>query len=398
MKIAYFLKSLPEKSTTFICTEIEFLRKRGDDVYIFPIWDMDSSNVPSSIAELGDYNYRRFSLLYPGWIFAAVLFLFLKPKVVLGLFSEYRKLYGIRFVFKSLEAALVLKTIGIKRIHAHMLSISVTRARIASILVDTPYTFTAHGSDLLLLSPKDSAELLRGAEGVITPTEYNRKKIVEIAGNQAGESVKVIPYGVDTDFFSPHQGGRNKKGVVDIVIVGRLHPVKGHPYLLEALSILKKRGVKFHLTVVGEGEERGNLERLADDLDLVKFVTFAGSLYGRPLRDRLRGSDIFVLSSLSEGLPVSMLEAMSVGLTVVVPEITGITEVIIPQGRGGGRGNGIIFEAKNPEDLAQKLEPAIRDRDLRDRLGRAARETVILKCSHDAAYRKIAEVIEGSAR
>jgi glycosyltransferase involved in cell wall biosynthesis len=239
--------------------------------------------------------------------------------------------------------------------------------------------------------------LLRDAESVITPTGYNREKIAEIAGDAAGEKVRIIPYGVDTDFFSPVAGGKKEKGIVDIVIVGRLHPVKGHHYLFEAVSLIKNKGPGFHLAVVGDGEERERLEGLVDALDIEKFVTFTGSLYGEQLRDRLRSSDIFVLSSLSEGLPVSMLEAMSVGLTVVVPEITGIPEVIISHGSGAGE-NGITFEAKNPEDLARKLESAIGDGKLRERLGRAARETVISKCPRDATYGKIAEVIEGRAR
>jgi len=395
VKIAYFLKSLPEKSTTFIYKEIEFLRKRGNEVYIFPVWDIETSDIPDSIAEGDDCNYGRFSLLYPRWAVALLKFLIIKPKAVLNFFLEYRRLYGIKFVLKSLEAALVLKGIGVSRIHAHMLSISATRARIASILIDIPYTFTAHGSDLLLLSPRDSAELLRDAKSVITPTEYNKKKIVEIGGDVAGDRVRIIPYSVDTELFSPLGVGRDKGEIVEIISVGRLHPVKGYPYLLKATGLLKKKKLKFHLTVVGDGAERGNLQRMVEKLGLERFVTFTGSLYGRRLRDRLRVSDIFVLSSVSEGLPVSMLEAMAVGLTVVVPEITGIPEMITSGGSGGSKENGITFEPKNPEDLAQKLESAIRDRVLRERLGRAAREAVVKKCSYETTYGKIAEVIEG---
>jgi glycosyltransferase involved in cell wall biosynthesis len=180
--------------------------------------------------------------------------------------------------------------------------------------------------------------------------------------------------------------------------VGRLHPVKGHVYLLQAVEILLKKGLKFSLTVVGDGEERRGLERLRKGLRLEESILFAGALYGEDLRDRLRESDIFILSSISEGLPVSMLEAMSVGLTVVLPNITGIPEMITTVGGGGGMENGLLFETKNSQDLASKLEVAIRDHGLRERLGAEARKTVLSKCSHDATYGRMAEVITGKGR
>lgn len=395
MKIAYFLKNLPEKATTFIFHEIEFLRDNGIEVYIFPVWDIERSKLPQSITDKEDYNYQRFSLLYPMWAVALIYFSILKPKAVLNFFLKYRSLYGVKFLLKSSEAALVLKMKGVNRVHAHMLSISATRARIVSRLLDIPYTVTAHGSDLLIYPPEDSKELLLDAETVITPSKYNRKKIIETAGDVMRERVKVIQYFVDTDFFSPIEGRRKKEDVVELINVGRLHPVKGHVYLLQAAEILMRRGVEFHLTVVGGGEERRGLERLTKGLRLQKSVFFAGALYAEDLRDRLRGSDIFILSSISEGLPVSMLEAMSVGLTIVVPNITGIPEMIVTAGGGGAVENGILFEPKNSQDLASKLESVIKDRDLRKRLGDEARKVVLLKCSRNATYGKIADVIRG---
>ena len=397
MKIAYLLKNLPEKSTTFIHNEIDCLRDRGNEVYLFPIWDIMRSKLPLSITEKDDYNYKRFSLLSPVWIIALIYFLIRKPGLVLKSFLEPRRLYGTKFVLKSLEAALVIRLKGVSRIHTHMLSLATTRARMVSMLLKIPYTITAHGSDLLINPPDDSKELLENAQSIITPTKYNKNRIKEIAGDAAEGNVRVIPYYVDTDFFSPLMGERSKRGIVEIISVGRLHPVKGYDYLLKAMEVLLKGGVKSHLTILGDGDERGRLDRLIEELCIEKFVTFKGALYAEELRDCLRVADIFVLSSISEGLPVSMLEAMSVGLPVVVPGITGIPEMINPVGRGRPIENGVMFESKNHEDLAEKLKLVITDSGLRERLGDEARKTIIRKCLYDSTFGEIVNIIKGTA-
>ena len=92
-----------------------------------------------------------------------------------------------------------------------------------------------------------------------------------------------------------------------------------------------------------------------------------------------------------------MIEAMSVGLAVVVPDITGIPEMISAAG-SGGVGNGILFEPKNPHDLASKLEMVIRDRGLRESLGAEARRAVLDRCPRGATYGRMAEVIRGRGR
>lgn len=113
---------------------------------------------------------------------------------------------------------------------------------------------------------------------------------------------------------------------------------------------------------------------------------------GEDLRDRLAASDVFVMASESEGLPVSMLEAMATGLAVVVPAITGIPEVI----RHGE--NGLLFAPGDSADLAQKLDSIVSDASLRRRLGRKARETALLRFSRDTVYDETLRLICGPRR
>ncbi len=391
VKLAYFLKSLPSTLSTFIFHEVDSLRRQGKEVYLLPVWDTDTVDLPETVTACPEYNYTRFSLGSPGWIWALARFSLMSPKRTARVFSDYRRLLGIKFVLKSLEAARFLSEEGIDRIHAHTLSPAASRARACSLLLSIPYTLTVHGSDLLLFPPPDARQLITDAAALITPTEYNRSRIISLAGT-AIDTIRVIPSPVDTDFFRPEPKRERAMGTTRLITVGRLHPVKGHSVIIQAAQLLRSREADFTLTIVGAGEMDRALRQQVTELGLADRVNFAGVLLGEELRNRLAASDVFVMASESEGLPVSMLEAMATGLAVVVPAITGLSEVI----RNGE--NGLLFAAGDSADLTEKLDSVISDVSLRRRLGRKARQTALLRFSRDAVYNETFRLICGSGR
>jgi glycosyltransferase involved in cell wall biosynthesis len=391
VKVAYFVKSLPSKLLTFIHHEIERLRSQGDEVYLLPIWDTDATDLAETVTTRPEYNYTHFSLMSARWIRALARLSLTSPVRTTNVISDYRRLLGIKFVLKSLEAARFLKNVKIDCIHAHTLSPAASRARACSLLLGIPYTLTIHGSDLLLFPPADAQQLIADAAVVITPTEYNRSRIVSLAGGRS-DNIRVIPSPVDTDFFQPRPGKGRRAGATRLITVGRLHPVKGHDRIIQTAQLLGRRKVDFTLTIVGGGEMDLPLRRNVADLGLDDRISFAGVLLGEDLRDRLAASDIFVMASESEGLPVSMLEAMAMKLAVVVPAITGIPEVI----RHGE--NGLLYAPGDMIDLAQKLDSVISDVSLRRRLGDNARETALLRFSRDMVYDETFRLIRGAGR
>ncbi len=391
LKIAYFVKSLPSKLTTFINHEVDYLRTQGHEVYLLPVWDADKTEFSGIVTAYPEYTYTRFSIISPGLTWALTRFSMMSPVRMGRIFSDYRRLLGIKFVLKSLEAALFLKKVGIDRIHAHTLSPAASRARVCSLLLGIPYTLTAHGSDLLLFPPADARQLITDAAFLITPTEYNKSRVMSLVGGET-DNIRVIPSPVDTDFFRPEPKKERRTDTAGLIAVGRLHPVKGYGRMIEAAQLLRHRKVDFTLTIVGAGELDTDLRRKVVELGLDERISFTGVLLGKDLRNRFAASDIFVMTSESEGLPVSMIEAMAMGLTVVVPAITGIPEVI----RNGE--NGLLFSPLDPEDLALKLESVILDASLRQRLGRKARETALLRFSRDAVYNETFHLICGTGR
>lgn len=140
-----------------------------------------------------------------------------------------------------------------------------------------------------------------------------------------------------------------------VVTVARLSPEKGLDDLIRALAILRERGVRIDLDVVGDGPERRPLEQLAEQLgvsDRAHFVGFLG--HGPDMLSRLDGADIFVLPSRSEGLPHSVVEGMARALPVIATAIGGIPALL-----AGGRG--VIVPVNDPAALAGAVESLIRD-------------------------------------
>ena len=117
-----------------------------------------------------------------------------------------------------------------------------------------------------------------------------------------------------------------------IVSVGRLAVAKNYPMLLRAFASARRRMPDLGLWILGDGPEGPGLKRLATELDIAGAVTFWGEQ--REIGPWLRAADVFALSSTSEGLPISALEAMAVGLPTVLTDVGGMTELVTLSGAG----------------------------------------------------------------
>ncbi len=146
--------------------------------------------------------------------------------------------------------------------------------------------------------------------------------------------------------------------------VARLSPEKGIHHLLQAHSILRSRGVLIRLVLVGEGPQRSDLEMLARTLGISTTVEFLG--YQEHVETFLSTFDIFVLPSMTEGIPLSLLEAMANGLPVVATNVGGIPEIVVHQE------SGLLVSPGQPEALAQALEQLIQDPGEADRIAKNA--------------------------
>jgi glycosyltransferase involved in cell wall biosynthesis len=149
------------------------------------------------------------------------------------------------------------------------------------------------------------------------------------------------------------------------LMVARIDGLKGHDTLLAAAARLRDAGVPITFLLAGDGGERANRERLAAELGLgTEWVRFLG--FRSDIADLAAASDLFVLPSLTEGLPLSVLEAMSHRLPTVATAVGGIPELIT-----SGE-NGLLVPVNDPQELADALARLVRDGELRRSFGGSA--------------------------
>lgn len=159
-----------------------------------------------------------------------------------------------------------------------------------------------------------------------------------------------------------------------IGIVARLVPVKNHSGLLQAIKVLMEQTSAFKLIIVGDGPEKSSLQELSKQLGLNDVVTFTGAR--RDIPQIMSALDIFVLNSFSEGLPITLLEAMAARKSVVATRVGGIPEILGNDGQAG-----TLVPRDNPAAVANALEELIQDKDKRTLMGLTARERVLQKAS-----------------
>jgi glycosyltransferase involved in cell wall biosynthesis len=152
------------------------------------------------------------------------------------------------------------------------------------------------------------------------------------------------------------------------VIVARLNPVKDIGTLLRALAIAVREEPSARLEIAGDGPSRADLEQLASDLGLDQAVRFLGEVHDVPAV--LHRARLFILSSVSEGISLTLLEAMARGLPIVATRVGGNPEVVVD-----GQ-TGYLVPAGDPAALAQALLHIWRDPELGRQLGQAGRQRV----------------------
>lgn len=176
----------------------------------------------------------------------------------------------------------------------------------------------------------------------------------------------VIPNGVETNRFKPLERPANPQ--VKILFIGRLIPRKGFQRVVSALPKVRELAKKpFEIEVVGTGAFQAELNVLAEELGVSDLIRYIGTVPYDALEKSYQYADIFVLTSLSEGMPSVILEAMGCGLPIIASDVGGNNE-IVKEGE-----NGFLIDGDDTNLVAQRLASLINDETLRTRLGHASR-------------------------
>ncbi|MGB9662819.1 MAG: glycosyltransferase [Moorellaceae bacterium] len=181
----------------------------------------------------------------------------------------------------------------------------------------------------------------------------------------------VIYNGIPTARFITNAGQDNTKKGRDVVLlhIGRFAPQKNHLLLIEAFALAVKEHPTMQLWLIGDGPLRPAVEKTVVEMGLEGTVLFLGIRDDVP--KLLADSDVFILPSDWEGVPLTVLEAMAAGKPVVATAVGGVPELV----EDGV--TGILVPPRNPEALAQGILRLAKDPHLRQRMGKAARERAL---------------------
>jgi len=252
------------------------------------------------------------------------------------------------------------------------------------------FNFEIDGAQLTrhrwLLGPKKLTHRLlyrwaaRLVDGYIAISDQVGQALVDVIG-PIGRKVEVIANGVDVaQYAEPGAAGpsvRAELGLDEsarlIAMVGTLKEVKGHGYMIEAMSALAPRFPDLHLMLAGDGELRAQLEAQVSAAGLDDRIHFLGSR--SDVADLLAASDLFVLPSLWEGLSMALLEAMATGLPIVASKVSGTVQAIVPGEHG------LLIPPGETEAIVNAIAQVLSDPDRARAMGLAAKRRVIAEFS-----------------
>jgi len=183
---------------------------------------------------------------------------------------------------------------------------------------------------------------------VILPVSKNLIEHIQYYGIR--NEFQVVPNVVNTNIFFPEpistsSNDKRKR----MLTVASLIPIKGIPYLLEALHRVKQRRQDFRIDIVGDGLNRAEYEKMTTDLGLSNIVMFHGILDKEKVAEAMRGCDFFVLPSLWENMPVVLIEAMACGKPIIATDVGGVKEVIDIE-------SGVLVPPKDSHALEKEIE------------------------------------------
>ena len=334
MRIAYLVNRYPAVSHSFIRREILALEAQGVEVVRFTIRPPDAT-----LPDAADRAERerttiilrqsKFALL--GATLATMVGRpgrFLKAMRAGVAMAQGRPKVALLHLVYLVEACWLSRHLaGVDRLHAHFGTNPAAVARLVHLLSGLPYSFTVHGPEefdapVILALPAKIAD----AAAAVAISDFGRSQLMRWTDPAAWGKLAVVRCGVDQAFADV--AATPPVATAELVCVARLSGQKGLPLLIEAASLLRARGIAFHLTLVGDGEMRREIEAMIAACGLGEAVTITGYLDAAGVRARLLAARAMVLPSFAEGLPVVIMEALALRVPVVTTAIAGIPELV----------------------------------------------------------------------
>jgi glycosyltransferase involved in cell wall biosynthesis len=380
LRVSYILGCYPSLTETFIDREIQQLRDRAVEVELVSIRPPDGPLSPSQQALSRRVRYLL-PVSLPGLLFAHLSAAIRRPRTYFGTLVWLMTRPHTHARFRTalhfgtgVYAAWTLRDRRDVHVHAHFVDRAATVALVASRLLDTTYSVTAHAQEIYV-RPVLLKERISEAAFAVTCTEYNRRHLARLVGPRVASRIVRLYHGLD---LAGLDGSDRRVRPEDplLLAVAQLVERKGLRYLIEACRLLVDRGRHFRCEIVGNGPLRGDLEEMVHQLGLESVVMLAGPLSYPDVLERYRRALALVMPCIvasdgdRDGIPNVILEAMAAGVPVISTPVSGIPEVV----RDGE--TGLVVGEADPAAIADAVERLMGDGDLVTRLGEGGRTLV----------------------
>ena len=381
--IAYLTSQYPAPSHTFIRREIAELRQSGMNIKTYSIrapvsglesdLDKQAQHETSYILAQG---IARYTTAHARAMFSRPISYFRLLKDGLNHRAPGFKalIWSIFHFAESIVLAAHLKRDDIVHLHNHFANSAANVGMLAAKFAQIPWSLTLHGisetdypAGLLL------ADKIATAQFVACVSWFGRAQAMRISSPDHWHKFHIVRCGIDLRMLPEQIADKQllQRERKQLVCVARLSSEKGHLGLLRALKGLNARGIAAELILVGDGPEEDRIVRETENMDLKSQVQFVGRKSERETLDIIARSDILVLPSFMEGLPVVLMEAMALGVPVVTSQVAGIPE-LVENGR-----TGLLFHPADWDGLEQALADMLSDTKARENMAKAAKAVIM---------------------
>ena len=396
MRFAYLISCYPAANHTFVLREIMGLRNLGFELFTASISAPDRAT--DAMTEVEREEQERTSYVKNlGHFFAVkenLAELLVRPRRYLsGLIyalrlSNWQPRRIISYLMYFVEAVIVgrwMRRNQLSLLHTHFSS---SVALIARKIFPIEISMTIHGSgEFNEPACFNLEEKVNAASLIIAISNYGKSQLMKVSEPANWDKIEVVRLGIEPSVFTPVVP-KPELDVFEVLCVGQLVPVKGHELLIDATAEIVRRGGKIRLRLVGDGRLRKMLEEKVHVAGLQDCVVFEGWRNQTEVIELYRTANAFALASFAEGIPVVLMEAMSMGVPCVATRITGVPE-LITDGI-----DGLLVSPGSSEELADALLKLMNDSRLRESLATAARTSVLSKYNLSKNIGQLAEVFK----
>jgi len=347
--IGLVLNKVPEYSETFFVNKINCLQNEGFDIVIFAAKNRqkvsDDWNVVTPYF-LSDNKIAR-SIALPFVIF----FLILKSPLVVKRFIALERSdgYSWKIILENLFINAHILSEKLDWLHFGFATTALRRENVgAAMRVKTAVSFRGYDIAVYPLKHQDCYDLLwKKVDKVHSISNDLFERAYKLGLQKDIASVKITP-AIDVNHFAK----KNTKTVsnsINILTISRLTWIKGLSYSIYAMYLLKQKGVDFRYTIVGDGDDRGNLFFMIEDLGLKENVFLAGKLNSEKIKSLFSDNEIYLQPSVHEGFCNASLEAQAAGLLCIVTDGGGLKESVVDLHTGW------VVPVRNPAAIADAI-------------------------------------------